>query len=353
LRPIQPIPYGAADSHTFAAALISFGQALFPPPPAASFNLPRFRLTVASDSGGYLEICHRALVSDPAFDPDLRLDLSVPDYQTHPEMPRGMWTGGMFGLGLLAKGLAPSGIEGSLNPDYKLVQFFDASSGTGIEALARPGQFPPWIASFPLRNFLHWAYQRIGWRLVHAGTLAIDGRGVMLVGDGGSGKSGTVLAGILAGLDSAGDDYVVMEASGEGVRARPVVKLMKLDPAGLRRLGLDPHARSFGTPNWQGKHEFDFEALGKGRRARTIDLKAIVLPRIAHTPRSSLSRATPHDAMLGLAPSNLQQLPGGWREGLAFTAGIARRLPAFYLDLSDDPLEIADVIAAVVEGRRP
>jgi hypothetical protein len=350
---LQSIPYNGDDSHTFARALLSFAKGMGQDFPVAHFKLPRFRLSVTSDSGDYLEMCRRALVNEPSFAPDLDLNLAVLDYETHPELPRGRWASEMFGLAMLAGGLKSSGLEGSLNVDESFLQFYDPATGSGIEALVRPGQFPPWVASFPLRNFFHWAYQGIGWRIIHAGTLAIDGQGVMLVGKGGSGKSGTTLAGIVAGLDSAGDDYLAVENGDEGVYAYPVMKLMKQDTRGLERLGLDPVAPVVGPLNWQSKHEFDFEDLGCGRRASKVDLRAILLPRIADAPRTVISPAPSRTAMMEMAPNNLQQLPDGWRKGLAFTATIARRLPAFHLDLSNDPHEIAGTIADFIEGALP
>jgi len=226
-------------------------------------------------------------------------------------------------------------------------------SGAGIEALSRAEQFPPWIASLPLRNFLHWAYQSIGWRVVHAGTLAIDGRGVILIGAGGAGKSGTVLSGVVAGLDSAGDDYVAMGFDDGGVCACPIAKLMKQDAAGLLRLGLDAVAESLGPPNWQNKHEFDFEAFGAGRRAGRIDIRAILLPRIARARRSTIAPAAAGEAMMALAPNNLRQLPDGWRHGLAFSAELIRRLPAYRVELGEDPREIAGTIADFIETLGP
>ena len=347
-----PIPYGDNDAHTFASSLLSFGRTTAPSLPSTSFDLPGFRLTVASDSSDYLAICRRALVDDPDFAPERRLELVVLDYETHPDMPRGIWVGEMFGPNLLDLGLKPTSIRGSASTDDQLLQFFDPSTGLGIEALAEPERYPPWIASFPLRNFLHWAYQAVGWRIVHAGTLSIGGSGALLIGEGGSGKSATVLAGVLAQLDSAGDDYVVMEVDEERIRAHPVTKLMKQDVAGLHRLGIDPAAAQLGQPNWQAKHEFDFDKLGRGRRAGTIDLVAILLPRVAHCRRTTITRASAQEAMLGLAPSNLQQLPGGWREGLSFIGGVVRRLPAYHLELSEDPKEIAGVIADFLAARR-
>jgi hypothetical protein len=109
-------------------------------------------------------------------------------------------------------------------------------------------------------------------------------------------------------------------------------------------------AQGLGIPNWQHKFEFDFERLGAGRRASALRLGAILLPRISGAARSSFRPAPGRVAMMGLAPSNLQQLPGGWRQGLGFTAALARSLPAYYLDLGTDGAEIADAVARFIEG---
>ena len=109
---------------------------------------------------------------------------------------------------------------------------------------------PPWENGSPLRLFLHWAYAHAGMRLTHAGTLGIGGAGALIVGASGSGKSGTTLAGLLNGLESAGDDYVLLEG-GEDLTAHAVFRIFKQDSNGLRRVGLDPavwaRRRSIGT----------------------------------------------------------------------------------------------------------
>lgn len=336
-------------AHHFAAALIDY--AADARVETTSFSLPGFNLSVASDLPGYLELCRRALVDDPRLaDGSQRpLAVSVLDRVTHPELPSARWTGEMYGQTLVSAGLEKGGYEGMHEIDFRLWQIFDARRSVGVEALFEPGQYAPWVASFPLRNFLHWAYQSIGWRIVHAGTLAVDGKGVMIVGAGGAGKSGTTLSGVLARLDSAGDDYVAIRLDDDAVRVAPVMKLMKQDGKGLARLGIDPQEYALGAPNWQNKYEFDFELFGAGRRASSIEIKAIVLPRIAHADRSTLSRARPQLAMMELAPSNLQQLPGGWRQGMSFIANLVRRVPAYHLDLSSDPAEIAATVRRLIE----
>ena len=78
-------------------------------------------------------------------------------------------------------------------------------------------------------------------------------------------------------------------------------------------------------------------------------MAAILIPHIAGSQASSFRSASAKDAMMALAPNSLYQLYGSWREDFALIASIARTLPAFHLDLSEDPKEIATTIRAFIE----
>ena len=132
----------------------------------------------------------------------------------------------------------------------------DIDANVGLQWMQAADGYPPWEPAAPLRVFLHWFYSARGMRLCHAGTLGKNGCGVLLGGSGGSGKSGTVVGGVLNGLKTVGDDYVVIDGRGERAIAYPVFTTMKQDAAGLKRLGLDTTIARTGGANWQGKFEF-------------------------------------------------------------------------------------------------
>ena len=62
----------------------------------------------------------------------------------------------------------------------------------------RPGSTPPW-------------YLDHGVQVLHAGLVGLNGAGILVVGEGGSGKSTTCLAAATAGLAFLGDDFVGIE----------------------------------------------------------------------------------------------------------------------------------------------
>lgn len=63
---------------------------------------------------------------------------------------------------------------------------------------------------------------------VHASCVTFGLRGVLILGEPGSGKSSLALALIERGAMLVGDDYLHVEPAGNGVRARPVATLAGL-----------------------------------------------------------------------------------------------------------------------------
>ena len=239
--------------------------------------------------------------------------------------------------------LAAAGLRGFYHHDAPSWQLYDPEAAVGVHTLPAPRGIPPWELGSPLRLFLHWIYASAGKRLTHAATLGLDGRGVLIVGASGSGKSGTTLAGLMNGLTSAGDDYVMVE-QGADIIAHAVFRLFKQDAGGLRRTGLTPGEVGAGDVNWHGKYEFDARDLAPDGFAQRLVIQGVIMPEIARLPRTRIEPVSAQQAALALAPSAVFQLPGDTNEGFRFFAQLARRLPAYRVRLSEDPSEIADAI---------
>ena len=89
-----------------------------------------------------------------------------------------------------------------------LTVVYDPSSGEAWRWM-RPGSpLPWWERAAPMRAVLYWFLEQHQRTFLH-GAAVSDGRAAaMLVGPGGSGKSSTALACLLAGMDYLGDDYL-------------------------------------------------------------------------------------------------------------------------------------------------
>ncbi len=252
----------------------------------------------------------------------------------------------------VAQALDAAGLQGSYFHDLDHWHLHDLDNRFAVQLFHKPGGYPPWEAGAPLRPFLHWHYARHARRLTHSGTLGLDGTGVLLAGAGGSGKSGTVVAGLLHGLQSVGDDYVLLDAADE-ITARPLYATLKQDPSGFERLGLARHLPMPGALNWQGKYQFLIKDLAPDAVPEALHITALLVPCVtgqAQTRITSLPRA---EAMIALAASSIYQMPGERESGFRFFSRVVRQLPCFALELGHDPVEIAGRIGDFISRTSP
>ncbi len=248
--------------------------------------------------------------------------------------------------------LAAGNYRGFYHHDAPSWQFYDRTRSLGIQTLPTPLGIPPWETGSPLRLFLHWAYAAAGMRLTHAATLGLRGRGVLIAGPSGSGKSATTIAGLMNGLDSVGDDYVLLEG-GARPMAHSVFRVLKQDRQGLQRAGVAAKDIESADLNWHGKVEFDAGDIAAHGLADRMEIVAILIPEIGGLQQTEWRAATAHEAALALTPSAVFQLPGDSADGFRFLAAIARQLPCYRVRLSRDPREIAGSIGSFLarEGR--
>jgi hypothetical protein len=240
--------------------------------------------------------------------------------------------------------LAASNLRGHHFHDLDFWQFYDPVQRVGVQLMRDMDAFPPWETDAPLRAFLHWEYAARGMRLAHAGTLGANGSGVLLAGAGGAGKSGTVVAGMLNGLESIGDDYVLVDLR-RGVTARPLFSTLKQDPVGYARLGLESRLGANRPLNWQGKHVFALSDIASRPIPASLDIVALMVPHIDGGDTSSIMPMSRKDAMIALAPSGIAQMPGERESGFRFFGDLTRLLPCYRLSLGTRPDGIACAIA--------
>jgi hypothetical protein len=342
-----PVALSAATLERFIKPILNgFDRALMGASHRRCLNVAGAAITVVSNDVDYIDQAARALATGPANSgrPCRIAVLSAQDQACLEPI----WPFGQFNERELEACLARTQYRMHYMPDLNYWQIFDVVNAIGIQWTTDKGAHPPWDSGSPLRNFVQWHLGSDTTSLLHGGTLAVSGVGVLLAGEGGAGKSSTVLTGIFGGLQSVGDDYVLVD-SGD-LTARPVFDTLKQDEAGLRRLGQWGHPAIPKRANWQGKHQFYMPDVAQGDPVSAIALRAILLPELTHGVKTTLISTDAKTAFLALAPSGVSQIHCDRPRLFGVAGQVVRQLPAHRLCLGTDPDEIRGALQRFLEG---
>lgn len=152
--------------------------------------------------------------------------------------------------------------------------------------------------------FSRWASDS-GLILLHAAAVGWDGKGVLIAGRSGSGKSTFAVSCLTAGLDFVSDDYALICESGQ-LCAMPLYTNIAVNPD---MYSLLPRSERLSAPAyadwWNGKLHFH---LDNAHLCQKLDIKAVIMPRVSGDPKPSIAVSPSGSAMTQMIHSSLVQL---------------------------------------------
>ncbi len=189
-----------------------------------------------------------------------------------------------------------------------------------------------------------------GITMIHSGAIKRNGKGVLLTGKGGAGKSTSVLSALLAGFEFVGDDYVGLRATLGGPCT--VSSLFSTCSIHIDRTSSFPSLRALMPPPNHTDEEKLVIRLGEAFRDRMVgatSISAILLPRLVAGSMPSLQPASRVDALRALAPSSILLMPNGSAEAFGAISNLVDSVPAYWLDLAGPIESVPSTIAAFIQ----
>jgi hypothetical protein len=232
-----------------------------------------------------------------------------------------------------------------------ILTVLDLRNRRALVQVPDPAGLPYYEQAAPMRGLLHGLMASVHRSLIHGAVIGTAAGGVLLAGPSGSGKSTTALAGLVAGMHFAGDDYVLVDNC-EYPRAYGLYASVKVARKDLARCaGLDAElANPAGPPEEKGVFFLDREPPGF---RSGLQLRAIVLPRITRDAMH-VRPCAPARALRELAPATLFQIVGDREPLFEHCTRLVRQLPAFMLDTGPrtDHFErdVARTISGLLDG---
>lgn len=242
-----------------------------------------------------------------------------------------------------------SGPSVHFDAEHQLLCVYDRQAASAAFVLPDASCLPFWEWAAPFRLIFHWWSANYAGQLTHAAAVGRYGRGVLLVGPGGSGKSTTAVAALDAGLDYISDDYTLVT-----IAPNPVAE--RLYGSAKMRTEFLPTAlpgwslRAVRTIGPERKSMFLVDQFAATQLVSRLELTALCVPRIADRESAAVEPLAAKNALLALAPSSLYQLPGARRPAFEFLRRLVQSLPAYTLWLGRDVASGPRALAGLLDS---
>jgi hypothetical protein len=180
----------------------------------------------------------------------------------------------------------------------------------------------------PFRWIIDGLAQRHGLTPMHAAAIGEAGIGLLIVGEGGRGKSTLALAAIAADLDYLADDYCLVNVRPpyQAYRLFNTAKLRVDSKAAVRWIaGLEHDIE----PGHGGKRIFNLVRLAPEALADRLEIRALLLPEFTDNVLPILERVSSSEAFQRAAPSTVAQCGESEAQTAADVGRLTRALPCY------------------------
>lgn len=208
--------------------------------------------------------------------------------------------------------------------------------------------FPAWEYAAPLRYVFDFLARDWGGCLIHGAAVGCGGKGILIGGPGGIGKSTLALECVRQGFGYVGDDYCVVE-SGRCHSLYGTGKRSGKDQARLPWFGALCQERKIASNE---KTILFVNETWPERMATCLEIKALVSPRFSSDEVPRMEATGAGDVLKRLAPSTLIQseVEGGYV--LRALKRLATSVPAYELYVPSDVASVPGFLGEFLGERQ-
>lgn len=216
------------------------------------------------------------------------------------------------------------------------VAVFNHRTSVGYVWLPGAGTVPWWEYAAPMRWLNDLIAVRFGKAAIHAAAVGKAGKGVLIAGGGGVGKSTLALACLGRGLDFAGDDYCVAEP-GPVPDCHTLYNTAKWSRDARALPEWVANAAREAVDRTKPKEIIHVDECLPERMAGRLALEGIIIPRQTGGSKPRLESCDPGTTLRALAPSTLAQSEADGRQVMTVLSGLVHALPGYVFHMPSSP----------------
>lgn len=201
---------------------------------------------------------------------------------------------------------------------------------------------PRRLGHFFFRHFARMLRERKTYML-HGGCVGTEGKGILLCGKGGSGKSTLSAACLLSGMDYVAEDYLLLKKTAAGYLAWPTYSTLNLTEEMLEKMPVFAD-HDTGYRGWNGKHFIDLSPW-KEQFRYAFPLTGVLLPVITDRQEPCITPTEPAAPMAQLIWSTVRQTDSLFNSALIKEmSDLLRGLPTYKMELCPDVYKNAEAL---------
>jgi hypothetical protein len=203
--------------------------------------------------------------------------------------------------------------------------------------------------AMPLRYTLLWWLADSGFHGLHAGAVGWQGKGALLIGNGGAGKSTTSLLCLQAGFDYLSDDIVLLDCK-EQPFVHSLYNSARTNALGENGLSTTPFARE--TEDRLRAVHCLYPSYQK-YLSLNLPIQALIVLNISEKEETEFKPISSGSAFTVLAPSTHQVISiqiGTQTASLRAIAQLTRTVPSYQMNLGKNLDTIPVAIRSILEG---
>lgn len=202
----------------------------------------------------------------------------------------------------------------------------------------------------PFQSVIHWMLEPSGWHMAHAAVVGANGKGAMLVGSSGSGKSTTALSCLVhPEMDYLCDDKCMLSLDPDP-QAFAIFNAVKLNHDVKDWfpffndiiVGKDEIAK-------KGKNLAFLYPKYRDNMVKSLPIQTILIPRMGSATSYGISPARAADAFRVFGPSTSIWVPLSGPSNFRFLREFTEKLPCYFLDLHPEIAINAQIIKRHLE----
>lgn len=222
------------------------------------------------------------------------------------------------------------------HPDkFPVLYLADLARKCGLVWLPR-GQAPDWEFSRPLCPLIQAFLTKSPWTAVHAASVSLSGRSLLLAGRGRAGKSTAALSCAMAGWDYAGDDYVCVNTTNGDILPLYTSARLRTDMTEMVERLL-PVSAALSNDLDDPRHELRLGNFLGPARIKGGTLAAILLPRRRGAVSPKFEPARRADALEALFKTTMLGVSGSPRTIASKLGRLVALAPATFVDTGTRP----------------